>query len=253
MATNLKIGFPDIPFNAATITPSVAYATANPVTNLVNGSRASIAELATSQTGTHTITFDLGSGVTQSCDYFALINAKILKSSGVTSVVLKGSDGVTPATIATITLSSATLVGGQGLDYITTFATTTAYRYWIVEFTSVATSKRPVSKIYLGTLLDLGRDPQLERSANSKKKDDKGIYEAIELSLNYKGISTTNRQTFETKIGAYSDVNDILLHANSYTNVQLGNSLLTAEILDYEFTSMGAKQNDLSISLRETF
>lgn len=250
MATNLLIGYADIPFNALSITSDQTYSTSYPLENLVNGSRGKRAELASAYTGTHTVTIDLGSGVTQTANYFALLDVKILKASGVTSVVLKGSNGA-PATIATVTLSSITLTGGQGRDYITTFAETTAYRYWIIEFVGTSTT-RPLSKIYLGKLFDLGRDPQFSREVSSERSE-KEIYEGAKLSLSYNGITTTKRQDFEDKIGDYSDTNDVLLYANSYTAVMLGTSLMSCAINNYSFEAKGAKQNDLIIELEETY
>ena len=252
MATNLLIGFPDIPFNALSITSSQTYSTEFPVTNLVNGSRGKRAELATAYTGTHTITYDLGSGVTDTVNYFALLDVKILRDSGVTVVRLRGSDGVTPATVATVTLSSITLDGGQDRDYLTTFNETSAYRYWLVEMDSSGDTKRPVSKLYFGTLFDIGRDPQFSRSVSSDKGD-KSIYEKDKMSLSYNGVSTTKRQDFESKIGDYSDANDVILYANSYTAVLAGKSLISCAITDYSFEARGAKQNDLRIELEESY
>jgi hypothetical protein len=91
MTTNLKIAYPDMPFNALSITSSETYSTDYPVLNLVNGSRGKRAELATAFTGQHEIEFDLGSGINQACDYVALGDAKIFKKSGVTQFQLKGS------------------------------------------------------------------------------------------------------------------------------------------------------------------
>lgn len=252
MATNLLIGYPDIPFNALSITSSQTYSTEFPLTNLVNGSRGKRAELETAFAGTHTITYDLGAGVTRTANYFALLDVKILKASGVSTVYLIADDGVTPVTVATVTLSSITLTGGQEKDYITTFNETDPYRYWIVQFASTGETKRPISKLYFGTLFDIGRDPQFSREVSSERSE-KEIYEGAKLSLSYNGITTTKRQDFEDKIGDYSDTNDVLLYANSYTAVMLGTSLMSCAISDYSFEAKGAKQNDLIIELEETY
>ncbi len=92
MATNLKIAFPDIPFNAVSVISSETYSTDKPLANLITGSRSTYAELASELIGQHEIEFDLGSGVSQACDYLALVNANVLKKSGVDYVRLRGSE-----------------------------------------------------------------------------------------------------------------------------------------------------------------
>lgn len=92
MATNLKIAFPDIPFNAVSVISSETYSADKPLANLITGSRSTYAELASELIGQHEIEFDLGSGVSQACDYLALVNANVLKKSGVDYVRLRGSE-----------------------------------------------------------------------------------------------------------------------------------------------------------------
>lgn len=90
--TELKFAYPDIPFNVQSIVSSAVYDGDFPVKNIVNGPLAAHARLQTAIAGQHTIEFDLGSGVSQSADYFALLNAKALKHGGVEQVTLRGSD-----------------------------------------------------------------------------------------------------------------------------------------------------------------
>lgn len=251
MTTNLKIGFPDITFNALSATSDQAYSTEYPLINLVNGSRSRRAELAAEYSGTHSVTFDLGSGNTETANYIALLDVKILKASGVTTVVLKGSNG-SPTTITTIDLTSITLDGENQRDYIATFAETAAYRYWIVDFVSSDPTKRPLSKALIGKLFDIGRDPLLTRRITSDRND-KQTYEKQEINLSYRGVSTTKRQEFESKIGSYIESNDITLYANSYTAVLMGKSLINCTVRDYSFTSTGAGLNDLNLNLTEVY
>lgn len=153
---------------------------------------------------------------------------------------------------ATIDVSSLTLQGGQDRDYITTFSETSACRYWIVQMESDLATLRPLSKLYFGKLFDMGRDPQFQREG-SFSGNPAHIYQKKELNLDYKGISTTKRLEFEEKIGQFSDTNEVVLVPSSYTNLLLGESMLSCAIKDYSFDTHGARQNSLKIALKETF
>lgn len=156
--------------------------------------------------------------------------------------------------IADIDLQNVDLTGGQNKDYITTFTESAAYRYYIAQFiTNTASSKRELSKLYFGKLFDMGRDPQLGASGSSNYHQDKGMHHYKSLTMNYRGVTTTKRQEFESKIGQYKDTNEILLHTTSYDAPLLNTDLLSVQIRNAVFQMLGASQNDLNITVEESY
>jgi hypothetical protein len=253
MATNLKFAYPDIPFNAETITSSETYDSDYPVENLVSGTRAKYAKLAAKYAGQHEIEFDLGSGNVATANYIALISVKLLIMSGATAFTLLANNGGADATIVDIDLTTITLTGGHDRDYIETFAETSEYRYWIARFTSVDASYRTLSKLYFGKLFDLGRDPLMQSSARTSYHQDKAMHERKELSLSYSGITSAKRQDFEEKILQYKDINEVLLHTTSYELPFLNTDLLSAKINAGSFSVKNVVQHDLSLDIEETY
>lgn len=164
MTTTLKISFPDLPLAAKTVTASETFAEDHPVESALTGMRHNWAKLETATGTALTIDFDMGTGITDSCDHMILARADMLKQNGVTSVYLysdTASDFSSAATVASNTdFGNAALTGCDDNDYIFTFSAATARRYWRVSLDgSSGTQVYPLSKIYIGTFFDIGRSP----------------------------------------------------------------------------------------------
>jgi hypothetical protein len=160
MATSLLIGYPDIP-ELAEITPSEAFNIDFPHYNLITGEKYQHALLETASGTTKTITFDLGS-TTKTANYVYLAKANFLQGVGlVTTFKLQRSPDGSAWTdvVSQASFNSQTLYGSKLDDWFSTFATTSAYRYWRLSYTVSGSSSIPHSKAYFGSWLDLLGEP----------------------------------------------------------------------------------------------
>lgn len=250
MVSNLLIAYPDIPNRSL-----LASASTDNEKDIIFGAKSRVSKLTTAATGTVDWLFDLGSGVTATAEYLAIGRANLLQKGSVTTITLSGSsDGVSYSTVYTnASFASATLTGTNSEDFITTFATSTAYRYWRFRADSGATSSyKPLSKIFFGTLFDLGRDPLHDRTITPTLIEDKTARPLLTFSFNYQGITDTKRQSFETYIGKYAGEHTYFVYGTSYSYILGGYNPIYCRIVSYVFTPTAAlNDNNLTIVFEE--
>lgn len=248
--TNLLIAYPDITDRG--IQSSV---TTDNEKDTVFGGKARVARLNTSATGTVDYLYDLGSGVTATSQYLAIGRANLLQKSGVSTITLSGSsDGISYSTVYNnASFASATLTGTNSEDFFITFATSTAYRYWRFRADSGATnSYKPLSKIYFGTLFDIGRDPTYPTIRTLNGVEDKTARQLLTFEFNYEGITDAIKQSFETYIGKYSGEHTYFIYDSSNTYVLGGYNPFYCRILSYSFnTTATINSNTLNIIFEE--
>jgi hypothetical protein len=128
-------------------------------------------------TDEHNAVYDLGTtdavANTKSANFLVLSRADYLESADIEINLQNSSDDVTYTTVASIVNDgSVSKVGPWGNDYVSTFADTTARRYWRANYvdTAAAAFQLRASKIYFGTAFDFGVDP----SVYSINRIDKG-------------------------------------------------------------------------------
>lgn len=164
MATNLLIGYPDIP-NAATISATTYAAdTSWPYENLFGGNKTDLFMLAASQpSGDSRITFELPSGTTKASNFFYISRANLLQQAFVGTITIKANTSNNYATATTIatysSFGSQSLYGPAEDDFINKFSTSAAYRYWFINYNTTAASKIPHAKLFFGSYFDIGIDP----------------------------------------------------------------------------------------------
>lgn len=259
MTTNLLFAFPDIPFNSEAHTlPNKDAAAGYDKSSVIYGSRSQRFLFDTSSNLPSHL-FDMGAGynsLDSSAEYLIVSYANLTINSGSTAVIVEARTGVAGPFTGIINDSwvITDLLDPNRRDYITTFAATAKYRQWQVSLHgSSNTAQFPHAQIYLGTFLDIGRDPSWSRQLNSELHQDKGMYERKRIEFNYEGITTTKRQEFENKIGQYKDSHPIFLYSQTYSPVLLGNQLLNVAIQDYSFRAKHAQQNDLTLIVEEVY
>lgn len=106
MTTNLKFFYPDIPFNAASITTNISDADAvTRIKKTITGSRYDFHAVAARTDEDLWINYDLGSGVSQAASHLALADAAQLIGDTVDRVSLRGStvSAFTPAAVTGLT------------------------------------------------------------------------------------------------------------------------------------------------------
>lgn len=146
-------------------------------------------------------------------------------------------------------LQTTTLQGVNQEDLFASFNTTSSYPYWAVTFESLTANKRPLSKIYIGNLFDLGRDPNYDMKTNRSYVSEDAPQGAFEFDLSWTGITNTIRNSFESKIGKWRRENPIYLYQTSYTGHVFSYNPIMVQLVKYEWEP---KENSMS-NLRATF
>lgn len=163
MATNLLIGYSDIP--AASVSTSINNAASSmyPYANLFGGNKTDMMYLASAASGDTRLSFALASGQTKTADFLYIGRANLLQNKSVDTITLKANSSNDYATATTVTsvnsFTSQTLYGPNDDDFIATFSESSAYRYWYVNYNATAASTVPHAKLFFGKAFDPGIDP----------------------------------------------------------------------------------------------
>lgn len=247
--SNFKLGYPAIQ-KEATATATHTGATDRPFTNLFSGSRSDRTELATATASNLVITYDLGASLTLSVNFIAICRAKLLSSAYCSGVKLFGnSTNVKPGS-PLIDITFSTFMGGNSEDYFQVITETTAYRYWFLEFVNSGTaSKYPVSKIFFGKALDLGRDPLLPISLSRTRQNAWSRQAAYSTTLNFDPVTDTLRGQLLDLIKESDVLPVVALDPASYVfNNTQG---LHCKIRDHNIEPFYGSDNKVSISIEE--
>jgi hypothetical protein len=251
MTTNLLLGTCQIPLAATAFTASPIAETFFEQVNLFAESLNEITRLATPTTGLTTMNFDLGSGVTKAANFLYIAKANMLQLSGVTQVTLKGNSisdyGTGTAVHDNASFATSSLVGPHGEDYLASFTTSAAFRYWYSGLNSTIATKRPHAKLYFGTSLDLGRDPvspsfKRVRSTDAQRKS------KIVLSLTWQDISYANTVTLIDSVIKPRRTNPVVLYTTSYHAILHGYRALLCEVVSATTPVVLSNQNEVQIT-----
>jgi hypothetical protein len=264
--SNLQIGFPDIPFNAVSITPSESFDALYPVTNTVRGRRTSYARLAADSSDTTiNIDYDLGAA-TQAVNYLAICRADNLKDDTITAVSVKSStDAVTYTNrIADASFDSATLYGPETRDYINVVTTTSAFRYWQVTFTGTTGFRLPTSKLFFGTLFDFNnelsdwsfnRDPRNRSDfvANSGATDlVRTEQAAYTFRGTWQGVTDATLESFNTKIGRYIDKHSVIIYSpETWDSLLDGYKMIHCKVAEYRARKTHRNYNEVILRFEQ--
>lgn len=264
MATNLLIGYPDIPFRASAPTVGVGVAdTIYPVANIITGPRSQHFTITTAA-GIIDITHDLGASLTAPVEYYFIARANTLKAQGATQLLLKSSpDNVTYTSRigTTAALQTRTFTGPRGEDLM--FASglnddvlgslpTSSIRYW-KQFIGVAspTKKWQFSKSYFGTFFDFGRDPEAPTlSTSADTKDDQNRDPRQLITLTWRGVTNTIRNSFVSTLYRYREVSPVVLYDKGDI-VFHGYKTLHARIKSATITPDNTQANDITVTFEE--
>src|SRR5262249_19992474 len=152
--------------------------------------------------------------------------ANLLQQSFISTITLKGHSANNYAAATTITtlssFTSATLVGPQSEDYLTTFATSSSYAYWFVNYNATSASKVPHAKLFLGTYSDRGMDlnapPVItrERPTGARRK---ALYT---FDLTWKGMTYAKTVSLYQRFYKPRRHSPVVLFTSSYHDALLG-------------------------------
>lgn len=174
--TNLLLSYSDIPGAALSWISSGAFDEDFMIGNLHHGPRFLRGKEASENASSVTITYDLGSGVTKAADHLIIARADLLQAQGISAVYLKAGStstyGSATEIYADASFASATLYGPQSNDYLATFAESSVYRYWFIEYVKSGSCDIEHSKTYFGKAFDFGIDADFTMSRPPRNESD---------------------------------------------------------------------------------
>jgi hypothetical protein len=264
--TSLLICYPDIPYNAVTITPSATTDTAQNEFNLTAGPRSNGFALASAGT-TLTLDFDLGAGFAteqNTVNYVILARADKLQAGAMSQLLIRSSSNgsVWTTRITQSSFSSATLYGPRSDDYIQLITATSAFRYWRADYTTTS-SKLPHSKLYFGTYFDWGREPSTykisrEASGDLLRMSSGAQYgERIEepryfFEFTWYGITDAKIQSFQTAMAkSYYRANGVFLYTDSLHHVLDNQRLVHCRMLEPRARKIHNNYYEVTIAFEE--
>jgi len=245
MATNLFISYPDIPLRASTFTSTNAADTGYSLYDTISGSRAKIFRTASTGITTFNFDYDLGASVTASIDHVILARANLIKGNnndaGNPTYTVKADSSTAYANtiIAATDISTANMKGPRSEDSISVISASTAYRYWRVSIGSSAAASLdyiPISKIYLGTGFDMGRDPLYSRVLQRDTQTDNNREPLYRIDMQWEGITDAKAQSFISSIANYADIHPVFLYTSSYHDILNEHRVIHCRIKTYTIT-----------------
>ena len=245
--SNILLSYPQVPHDALYYVSTNAYADFRTEENLITGERYNYAHLSAATTGTIRTEWDLGTSGSATIDHVIISRADLLVSGGITTVLVEGGNGSSPA-YSTIhndaSFASSTLLGRGAADYYATFSTSSAYRWFRYSLTSGSSTKYPSSTVHLGTLFDFDVDPDpqltiLEPGLQKTTAIDGTEHvfmtgdSRYQLDLEWRGVTDAKAETFMNEIvpRRYVFIREVTDHGTL-----LGAGLIHCEISQAEHT-----------------
>lgn len=187
---------------AQTITSNSTFATDHPIETLRTYARGDWAELANAAGGDCTFTYTPGSS-----QYLYLARATLLQGDGVDYISVSGDSLLFEES----SFDTAALIGPNEEDYLATW-TADASSSVVVTMSTSITSKYPHSKQLLGTWFDLGRDPVYGYRSSETYPSPGNRFPRRLMPLTWRGLSDSTIQSLDTALGAYYDTLPIVLY-----------------------------------------
>lgn len=253
MATNLLIGNADIPLAAPTTTFSDTVETGLVIENLFGGNKADLFRNNGATSGDHTLFFD---GQTKASNFLFIGKANLLQVAGVNTITLKGSNTNNVATATTVTtltsFTSATLMGPQAEDYVTSFTTSTGYRYWWVIYNSSGGSRVTHSKLFFGNAFDPGKDPargfvtlEMARRRGSQRRA------FATFAFKWSSLTYSNAVAFHDLCSRPRRYNSFVLYTTSYHGVLNGWKVVYCRLVTFRAPQVITDYNDVEATFEE--
>lgn len=262
--TNLVYAYNQIPYEAKTVAKSFTENRLFPWFNILGNKKSEFVDLS-STSGTWNLVFDLGkdssaTDITKSAEYILITNYKALLPSAGTIYLEYYSGSYTTATSFTDTDVTAALTGFNGRDFIKTFASTSAYNLWRVRC-SIASDA--IGKIYFGTFLDLGTEPDdIQIKPVSKQAyfiSDSGTNKYIRTgrdtsfyNIRYNAISKTKIAELEQIINAREKEPLMFMHLKTVTDILNGGNNLAVNLIDYKVKYIRSDLANLELTFKDS-
>lgn len=252
MTSNLLIGNAGLALGATSVSCTNTESTSYPVTNLFGGTKPDYFRLATATSGDTRVKINTTS---QAANFLYLGKAILLKNDDIGTITVKGhsSDnyaaGTTVATISSF--GSASLYGPDSDDYITTFATSSSFPWWYVNYNASAVSLVMHSHCFLGQYFDPGRDPNNGVRVIRTRPLGANRRALYTIEVTWEGISYANAVQMYQKFYRPRRHNPIILFSTTYHSVLLGNRVLFGRVLDMTVPPRQTSYCDISMTFEE--
>lgn len=263
--TSLLIAYPDIPYRALTATTfasndgviasSAHDANKYALENTIAGPRHTWHALNTAAKQ-FSVLYDMGAGVSASANYFIVTRADILPADTV-ELGYATTAGAYTLAVEEYPWWWGERLGTRATDYVTTFASVSG-RYWLTNFVKDSTTVFPRQKVYIGTWLDLGRDPSDVDASRAVTRGDtyrsdtgnaisarmgEPVYTA---SITWDGLTDAAVLSFKQKLCLYPIQRTCFLYTSS-NHVVLDNiKLLHCELVEASFTKVYSNYNSIT-------
>lgn len=207
------------------------------------------------------IIFDLGADYAtkqNTADHVIIARGDLASLGTNTATLYRSSDGNAWTSVTTV--SGAT--GPRSNDYITTFATTSAYRYWRLSWTSAGTSTFQHSKCYFGKFFTFDFDCHytfekipLKKSvwyssagAQYFTRNDEPLYKVY---CTWEHQSDATVYAFENKIAKYMRYCPVFLYTTAEHQALNNVGLLHASLTKYKVEKQWNNLNTITADFEE--
>ena len=157
----------------------------------------------------------------------------------------------TTPTVDEKTFDTITLRGPKDEDYVSSFTTTSAVRYFWLHLSSTKINSYDFSKVYLGNGFDFGRDPVWGRRSELEPDEKGSRAPRYKYSFEYEDITDSVVQDFLSKIASKADVNPIVMVTGSYHDVLNDDRVVHCKVKEFSYEPVSYNQNNVSIVLEE--
>lgn len=265
---NLKILYPDIPYNAVSITPEVSTGTFGNEWNVVTGPRYTRYRFGSSAT-TRYYKFDLGTNYASKQNqatylYVARADLVVLEGLNNTSIKLqRSSNDSSYSTVVNISNTDlGTLYGPRSEDAYETASISGAYRYWQIYFEASSAKYFEHSKVYFGQPFEFETEPAFEiekvasgnsawHSSNRNKYFARQSETLYKFTMTWQGISDSSLASFKTKILNHSLYNPVVLATTTYHEPLDSCRVVHCQIIDAEYRQAFNDWNELRVVFEE--
>ncbi len=227
--TEFFLGFPDVPFDAVSITSSETAETGFEAENTILGSRADYFRLADSTTNTLSLTYSLTSNA--QAEFLWLGRASMLQGAKVDSITLNAGSTIYQNTA----FLSETLTGRKTDDFLATFARCAPAKPFVLSLSATSASYYPFSKAYFGLWFDMGRDPRRGYSVSASTDSEVARSDAMTFSLSWEGVTEAKVTELTDSILENADVSPLVLYDSS-GKVLPGCTTMHATLEDHSIT-----------------
>jgi hypothetical protein len=255
MATNLLIGYPDIPSVADSSAITNASSTSYPYANLFGGNKTDLHYLNTATSGDTTISLGLPSGTTKSANFIYIGKANLLQQASIGSVTLKGNSTNSYATATTVKAISSfggqTLYGPDDDDYIEKFTASAAYRYWFINYNASAASKVPHAKVFFGTCFDPGLDPNAPATLTRLKQGGVQRRAVYSFQFTWNGMAYNKAVEMYLKFYRARRYMPLVIFTDSWHEILMGNRAIFCRLTEMSIPPRVTDYCDVTATFEE--